>query len=65
MKTLKKLERELNCEIEIDQISSQDKHKYHVNVTPTFIINDQVFSSGNVPTERELSRVLKPMLEGI
>lgn len=65
MKTLKKLERDLDCEMKIDQISSQDKHKYHITITPTLIINDKVFSSGNVPTERELSKVLKPMLEGI
>jgi len=65
LKNLKKVERDLNYSFEIDKINSNDKKRYNVNVIPTLIINNQVISKGNVLTERELSKVIKPILETV
>lgn len=65
LKNLKKVERDLNYSFKIDKINSNDKKRYNVNVIPTLMINDKIISSGNVLTERELSKVIKPILETV
>lgn len=64
-KTLKKIERELDCALNIKNVSSDDKQRYNVNVVPTIIINNKIFSQGYVPTDREITKALKPILEEI
>lgn len=60
LKNLKKVERELECSFEINEISKRDCKK-HV-VMPTLILNDEIISEGRVISDRELKNILKPLL---
>lgn len=60
LKNLKKVERELNCSLDIDRISSLNNKK-HV-IVPTLLVNDEIVSQGRVISDRELKNILKPLL---
>lgn len=59
LKNLAKVEREMNVEFHIEKIDSALKEKYHVNVTPALIIEDQMVSSGNVLSDKEIKHYVK------
>lgn len=59
MKNLKKVEKDLNIKLDIEQIPISSKEKYNIKIIPTIIINDKKISEGFVPSERELTKILK------
>lgn len=59
IKNLNKIERELDFSIKIDKITSENKSRYNVKVVPTLMVENEVVSVGNVPSERELKNILK------
>lgn len=60
LKNLKKVERELNCSLDIDRVSSLHNKK-HI-IIPTLLVNDEIISQGRVISNRELKNILKPLL---
>lgn len=62
LRNIKKVKRELNCDLDIETISTNEKEKYNIKVIPTLMIDDKLILSGNVISERELTRILKPLL---
>lgn len=63
LKNIGKVERELDCEMNVEKISSKEKEKYNIRVVPTLIINDTVVSNGNVLSDREIKNIIKQYLE--
>jgi hypothetical protein len=63
LKNLNKVERELTFPLDIKKISTKDKNKYDIKITPTLIIEDKIVSSGNVLSEKELKNIIKQLIE--
>lgn len=62
LKNLLKVEKELKCKFIITKISSKNRDKYGIRVTPTLMIDNDVVSSGNVLSDREIKNLLKEKL---
>lgn len=62
LKNLEKVEKELKCRFNISKISSKNRDKYGIRVTPTLIIEEDIVASGNVLTEREIKNIIKDKL---
>lgn len=62
LKNLEKVEKELKCKFNIAKISSKNRDKYGIRVTPTLIIEDDVVSNGNILTDREIKNIIKDKL---
>ena len=61
LKNLKKVERELECSLKINEVSKKNNKQKHI-VIPTLILNDEIISEGRVISDRELKNILKPLL---
>lgn len=61
LKNLKKVERELECSLKINEVSKKNNRQKHI-VIPTLILNDEIISEGRVISDRELKNILKPLL---
>ncbi len=61
LKNLKKVERELECSLKINEVSSKNNKRKHI-VMPTLMLNDEIISQGRVISDRELKNILKPLL---
>ncbi len=61
IKNLKKVERELECSLKINEVSKKNNKQKHI-VIPTLILNDEIISEGRVISDRELKNILKPLL---
>ena len=61
LKKLKKVERELECSLKINEVSKKNNKQKHI-VIPTLILNDEIISEGRVISDRELKSILKPLL---
>ena len=61
LKNLKKVERELECSLKINEVSKKNNKQKHI-VIPTLILNDEIISEGRVISDRELKNLLKPLL---
>lgn len=61
LKNLKKVERELGCSLNINEISSKEKKDKHI-VIPTLILNNEIISEARVISDREIKNILKPLL---
>lgn len=61
LKNLKKVERELECSLKINEVSKKNNKQKHI-VIPTLILNDEIISEGRVISDRELKSILKPLL---
>ena len=59
MKNLNKVERELDIPLNIEKISSDEKKKYSIKVTPALMIEDTIVSEGKVLSEREIKNYIK------
>ena len=59
IKNLKKVEKELDMDLNIEKIPISNKDKYNIKVVPTIMINDKKVVEGSVPSERELIKILK------
>ena len=62
LKNIERVEKELKCKFNISKISTNNRDKYGIRVTPTLIIEDSVVSSGNVLTDREIKNIIKERL---
>lgn len=63
LKNLRKVEKACNYTFLIDKIPTNKKNKYNVKVIPTLLIDNKTILSGKVLNEKELSKVIKPLLE--
>lgn len=61
LKNLKKVERELECSLKINEVSKKNNKQKHI-IIPTLILNDEIISEGRVISDRELKNILKPLL---
>lgn len=61
LKNIKKVERELNCSLKINEVSSKNNKNKHLMV-PTLMLNDEIISQGRVISLRELKNLIKPLL---
>ena len=61
LKNLKKVQRELECSLKINEVSKKNNKQKHI-VIPTLILNDEIISEGRVISDRELKNILKPLL---
>lgn len=61
LKNLKKVERELECSLKINEVSKKSNKQKHI-IIPTLILNDEIISEGRVISDRELKNILKPLL---
>ena len=61
LKNIKKVERELNCSLKINEVSSKNNNNKHLMV-PTLMLNDEIISQGRVISLRELKNLIKPLL---
>ena len=61
IKNLKKVERELECSLKINEVSKKNNKQKHI-VIPTLLLNDEIISEGRVISDRELKNILKPLL---
>lgn len=61
LKNIKKVERELNCSLKINEVSSKNNKNKHLMV-PTLMLNNEIISQGRVITLRELKNLIKPLL---
>jgi len=62
LKNIEHAEKELKCKFNITKISSKNRDKYGIRVTPTLIIEEDVVSSGNILTIREIKNIVKERL---
>ena len=62
LKNLEKALKELECKFNISKISSKNRDKYGIRITPTLIIEESVVASGNILTEREIKNIIKEKL---
>ncbi len=60
-KNLKKASKELKTKLDIIEVPMSSKDKYQVKVVPTIIINNEKVTEGEVPTEKELIKMLKEL----
>ncbi len=63
LKNISKVEKELKCKFNISKISAKNRDKYGIRITPTLIIDDDIVSSGNILTDREIKNIIKTKLE--
>lgn len=61
LKNIKKVERELNCSLKINEVSSKNNKNKHLMV-PTLMLNNEIISQGRVISLRELKNLIKPLL---
>ncbi len=61
LKNIKKVERELNCSLKINEVSSKNNKNKHL-IVPTLMLNDEIISQGRVISLRELKNLIKPLL---
>ncbi len=61
LKNIKKVERELNCSLNINEVSSKSNKNKHLMV-PTLMLNNEIISQGRVISLRELKNLIKPLL---
>lgn len=59
LKSIKKVERELDYKIDVDKISCLDKSKYNVRVVPTLTLDNKILCEGSVISDRELKNFIK------
>lgn len=59
IENLRKVEKELDMKIDVEQVPISKKDKYNIKVIPTIIVNDKKVTEGFVPSERELIKILK------
>lgn len=62
LKNLEKVEKELKCKFNISKISSKNRDKYGIRITPTLIIENDVVASGNILSDREIKNIIKAKL---
>ena len=62
LKNLEKVLKELKCNFNISKIASKNRDKYGIRITPTLIIDQEIVSSGNILTEREIKNFIKERL---
>ncbi len=62
MKIIRKVQKDLNCEIDVTEVLCNEKEKYNIKIIPTLLLNDIPITSGNVISEKELYKIMKPML---
>lgn len=62
LKNIEKVEKELKCKLNISKISSKNRDKYGIRVTPTLMIDNDVVASGNILSDREIKNILKDKL---
>lgn len=65
LKNIKKVEKELDYNLNIDMIPTKDKNKYNIKVVPTLLLNGIVISEGSVIGDRELRNFIKPLIENV
>ena len=63
LKNIEKAEKELKCKLNISKISSKNRDKYGIRVTPTLIIDNDIVSSGNILTDREIKNIIKNKIQ--
>lgn len=61
LKNIKKVERELNCSLKINEVSSKNNKNKHF-IVPTLMLNNEIISQGRVISLRELKNLIKPLL---
>ena len=61
LKNIKKVERELNCSLKINEVSSKNNKNKHL-IVPTLMLNNEIISQGRVISLRELKNLIKPLL---
>lgn len=61
LKNIKKVERELNCSLKINEVSSKNNKNKHL-IVPALMLNNEIISQGRVISLRELKNLIKPLL---
>ncbi len=53
----------LNCSVDIEEITENNKFKYHIKHTPAIIIDNIVISEDSKLSKNELKNVIEQFLE--